>query len=214
MNITLGSGKAVHHNYVMSNGENLGLPECGGNRASERYYTTNHEVTCKKCLKALVARVVETVETAEVVETPAAADWDAVDEALNYPTVLDALHAEALAEDEAMEALYAEALAQNARIDRAEWKQRTHRAQVSAETVLTSQDNVCTCGHGHKVTECMAECDCNGYRPSGLDIVFAPGAKVWGVRNRATRETEFLPRVSSRRASRAARVAAVRRLAH
>lgn len=55
MNVTLGTGKAVHINHRSTiTGEAFNRPECGGNRASERYRVTAREVTCKKCLKLAI----------------------------------------------------------------------------------------------------------------------------------------------------------------
>ncbi|AMD42815.1 hypothetical protein SEA_XKCD426_74 [Streptomyces phage Xkcd426] len=57
VNVTLGGGKAVHtgHRMAVEGREYAATPECGGNRASERYRETTAEVTCKKCLKLLAA---------------------------------------------------------------------------------------------------------------------------------------------------------------
>lgn len=45
MNVSLGSGTAVHSTSIGSV-----LPDCGGNKASSRYRKTTKAVTCKKCL--------------------------------------------------------------------------------------------------------------------------------------------------------------------
>jgi hypothetical protein len=51
MNVTLGYGKAVHAGNVIPGYATT--PECGGNRGAERFYETDREVTCKRCLKAM-----------------------------------------------------------------------------------------------------------------------------------------------------------------
>lgn len=64
-NISLGSGKAVHLAHVSTvTGETMNFPECGGNRASERYRKTTREVTCKNCLKWLAAEAEKAERTA------------------------------------------------------------------------------------------------------------------------------------------------------
>jgi hypothetical protein len=68
MNLTLGPGKVVHLAHVTIDGETTSRPECGGNRASERYRTTTREVTCKNCIKWMAAEVIEIPE-AQPVET-------------------------------------------------------------------------------------------------------------------------------------------------
>lgn len=57
VNVTLGGGKAVHTGLrVVQDGVTYkATPECGGNKAGERYRETEAEVTCKKCLKLLAA---------------------------------------------------------------------------------------------------------------------------------------------------------------
>lgn len=54
INITLGSGKAVHTARYFEG--YASTPECGGNRAAEGYSETKQDVTCKKCLKLIAAR--------------------------------------------------------------------------------------------------------------------------------------------------------------
>jgi hypothetical protein len=78
------------------------------------------------------------------------------------------------------------------------------------KTVIAS---VCPCGHGHRFADyCTDEaCDCSGYRPSCIDLVFSPSARVWGLR-KAT-EVTVLPLDRPRRTSRQARVAAIRSVA-
>jgi hypothetical protein len=70
--------------------------------------------------------------------------------------------------------------------------------------------SVCPCGHGHRfVNHCTVEaCDCGGYRPSAIDLVFSPSAQVWGLRkgNKVT----VLPKDRPGRTSRQARVTAIR----
>ena len=75
------------------------------------------------------------------------------------------------------------------------------------KTVIAS---VCTCGHGHGFAACCTDeaCDCGGYRPSRIDLVFSPGAQVWGLRK--GNEVTVLPLDRLRRTSRQARVAAIR----
>lgn len=51
MNITLGSGKAVHAAEKIDG--YAAFPSCGGNKSVGRYSATVREVTCKKCLKML-----------------------------------------------------------------------------------------------------------------------------------------------------------------
>jgi hypothetical protein len=55
VNVTLGGGKAVHLGSAMTvNGrEYAASPDCGGNRATERYRETSMNVTCRRCLKLL-----------------------------------------------------------------------------------------------------------------------------------------------------------------
>jgi hypothetical protein len=57
-NVTLGHGKAVHAGTAMTvkGVKYAAVPDCGGNRAAERYYGTGQDVTCRRCLKALAAR--------------------------------------------------------------------------------------------------------------------------------------------------------------
>lgn len=62
MNVTLGSGKAVHASVEIEG--YLPWPQCGGNKSGERYSTTKHEVTCKKCLKKMAARAEAAERTA------------------------------------------------------------------------------------------------------------------------------------------------------
>lgn len=75
------------------------------------------------------------------------------------------------------------------------------------KTTITS---VCPCGHGHRFADnCTVEaCDCGGYRPSGIDLIFSPSAQVWGLRKGS--EVTVLPLDRPRRTSRQARVAAIR----
>ena len=82
--------------------------------------------------------------------------------------------------------------------------------QVSIADWKTAIASVCPCGHGHKfVDHCTVEdCDCVGYRPSGIDLVFSPGAQLWGLRKGD--EVTTLPLDRPRRTSRQARVAAIR----
>ncbi|MFG2412260.1 hypothetical protein [Streptomyces goshikiensis] len=70
--------------------------------------------------------------------------------------------------------------------------------------------SVCPCGHGHAfVDHCTVEdCDCAGYRPSAIDLVFSPDAQVWGLRK--ANEITVLPLDRPGRTSRQARVAAIR----
>lgn len=64
MNVTLGSGKAVHYSTTPEGF--MPGPDCGGNRATERYTVTSADVTCKRCL-TIVARVAErAAEEAEI----------------------------------------------------------------------------------------------------------------------------------------------------
>jgi hypothetical protein len=58
VNVTLGHGKAVHAGTALTvkGTKYAASPDCGGNRATERYYETNQPVTCRRCLKALAAR--------------------------------------------------------------------------------------------------------------------------------------------------------------
>jgi hypothetical protein len=58
VNVTLGSGKAVHAGRAATvNGiKYTASPDCGGNRAGERYRQTTFKVTCKRCIKATAAR--------------------------------------------------------------------------------------------------------------------------------------------------------------
>jgi hypothetical protein len=74
----------------------------------------------------------------------------------------------------------------------------------------TTIANVCPCGHGHEgVDHCTVEdCDCVGYRPSAIDLVFSPSAQLWGLRK--ADEITVLPLDRPRRTSRQARVAAIR----
>lgn len=60
--VTLGGGKAVHAARDYKDGYMLS-PNCGGNRACERYITTTREVTCKRCI-AWVAKQTEKAERA------------------------------------------------------------------------------------------------------------------------------------------------------
>jgi hypothetical protein len=55
VNVTLGAGKAVHLGSALTvNGiEYKASPDCGGNRATERYTETKRDVTCRRCLKLL-----------------------------------------------------------------------------------------------------------------------------------------------------------------
>lgn len=70
--------------------------------------------------------------------------------------------------------------------------------------------SACPCGHGHGfVDHCTVEdCDCAGYRPSAIDLVFSPSAQVWGLRKGS--KVTVLPKDRPRRTSRKARVAAIR----
>lgn len=54
INVTLGSGKAVHTARYFEG--YASTPECGGNRAAEGYSETKQDVTCKKCIKLIAAR--------------------------------------------------------------------------------------------------------------------------------------------------------------
>jgi hypothetical protein len=58
VNVTLGSGKAVHAGSALTVKDRTyaASPDCGGNRATERYYETKQDVTCRRCLKAMAAR--------------------------------------------------------------------------------------------------------------------------------------------------------------
>lgn len=74
----------------------------------------------------------------------------------------------------------------------------------------TTIANVCPCGHGHKFADyCTDEtCDCSGYRPSRIDLVFSPSVQVWGLRD--SDKVTTLPLDRPGRTSREARVAAIR----
>lgn len=74
-------------------------------------------------------------------------------------------------------------------------------------TIIAS---ICPCGHGHRFADfCTSEtCDCGGYRPSGVDLVFFPGAQDWGLRKNG--RIVVIPKDRPGRTSRQARVAAIR----
>lgn len=97
MNVTLGTGKAVH----TANRYNRLAPACAGVREGQFFLTTSDDVTCKKCLKIVADREEATKRTAYY-----AGLADQQDETLSHSVVdhdeMDALHAEALAEDEAL----------------------------------------------------------------------------------------------------------------
>lgn len=58
VNVTMGWGKAVHAGtaLIVKGTAYAASPDCGGNRATERYRETTQDVTCKRCLKVLAAR--------------------------------------------------------------------------------------------------------------------------------------------------------------
>jgi hypothetical protein len=60
-NVTLGGGKAVHAGTALTvkGVKYAASPDCGGNRATERYRETAMSVTCRRCLKATAARAAE-----------------------------------------------------------------------------------------------------------------------------------------------------------
>lgn len=127
MNLTLGTGRSVHARRLTTTGTPKCREM--GTVADGTFQSTTDLVTCKRCTKILAdekearqrteyyAGVAEAEEAshdysygtpkkvirwdAPAFETAPAetADEDAVSEALNDPAVLDALHAEALAED-------------------------------------------------------------------------------------------------------------------
>lgn len=81
VSVTLGGGKAVHTGLrIVQNGSTYAAaPECGGNKASERYRETTAEVTCKKCLKFLAAEAEKEAAYQDRLEasmTPATEDRD------------------------------------------------------------------------------------------------------------------------------------------
>lgn len=69
MNVTLGSGKAVHYSTTPEGF--MPGPDCGGNRATERYTKTNADVTCKRCL-TIMAKAAEAEATTGEKEAPMA----------------------------------------------------------------------------------------------------------------------------------------------
>lgn len=89
------------------------------------------------------------------------------------------------------------------------------------EAVVAAKE-LCTCGHGaHKLGPCYVGqrllegggCDCGTYVPSGLEGVYDPQTKVWGVRVQGTQAATWLPFTPTRGGlSRKARVDLVRRM--
>ncbi|MFF1812398.1 hypothetical protein ACFVXW_25355 [Streptomyces sp. NPDC058251] len=83
MNITLGGGKAVHVELKPVPGYQS-TPDCGGNRASERYMNTTEAVTCKRCLKIIAAAEAAAAETTSEISE---ATGHQAPESANVPSV-------------------------------------------------------------------------------------------------------------------------------